>query len=986
VPVILQDARKFTVQVRDALDSQVLGTGVVISRGGLVATCAHVVRAAGVDPRLGRHAEVGVYFPTMPGRPAHFRHAWVAAFFVDTADDLVCLQVEGPLPIPWDRVASISGASGSQWHRFASYGYRRLEGYLGAWAHGRVLGEVEPPAGARLLMDPVQLESPHIDAGMSGAPVLDVDRNLVVGVISETWLGAVSGKDRDTAWAVNADVIGFTPLAVSLREEPLPLLRAEPPFVDPRLLRRAAPMPVVRLDGAPLALPEWVGRSRLLDRLDDAWDSEDCLVVALVGFGGEGKTSLARHWADSLVERAEEGERPSVMWWSFTERASADDFLTAALEFVSGGQISPEEFPDGRARAEGVAALLGLRRFVFVLDGLEVMQHQHADHYGTVASSDLRDFLAFCCTPGHRSFCVLTTRAPVHDLVPYVTYRHVDVTALSVTSGRALLANLGVLGSDAALDQVVLDWGGHALTLSLIAGYLVKRFRGDVRRISALPPPDPTVPRDALVRRVLREYDACLSEEERGLLTRFSVFRTPVTDEAVRLVAGEPGEPTDEAFRHLVAARIVRRDTSGRSSMHPLVRDYYNSLAGTGPEREALHARAKSYYLDRYFAAADATGERVTEDGVGRASLESLAPVVEAVHHACASAALEEACDLIHQRLYVGSRGLITRELNAYETVLSCFADLFPEGRLRREPLVRDASSRGWVLHEAATCLQLLGRLREASAMLRRAMQAFKAIGRWHDAAVSCQNMGELHLSLGALPAMAEVVREAYTLAERAEDQEDVLVAATLEGALAHLRGEDAQAAAAFGRALQIAREHTPVPALYSSSGIRYAEHLRRRGDTAAARRVHEVNLEISRAADWRADEAGCLVGLGDLALDAGALGEAGRRYEEAFHIARGITRRDVLITALLARCRLGMSGGRAAAVRADLEQALSMAVSGGYRLAEVDARLCMARLYQGLGDGPAAWDELSRAEETAIELGYHWGQLDARELAALLD
>ena len=79
--------------------------------------------------------------------------------------------------------------------------------------------------------EPVQLLSNQINGGMSGAAVLDKDRNLVVGLVSETWFPDQSTKDRDTAWAVNARVLSFEPLSILLRDEPLPLLPALQPRV-----------------------------------------------------------------------------------------------------------------------------------------------------------------------------------------------------------------------------------------------------------------------------------------------------------------------------------------------------------------------------------------------------------------------------------------------------------------------------------------------------------------------------------------------------------------------------------------------------------------------------------------------------------------------------------------------------------------------------------------------------------------------------------
>ncbi|MDX3419118.1 hypothetical protein PV661_33525, partial [Streptomyces sp. MD20-1-1] len=136
---------------------------------------------------------------------------------------------------------------------------------------------------------------------------------------------------------------------------------------------------------------------------------------------------------------------------------------------------------------------------------------------------------------------------------------------------------------------------------------------------------------------------------------------------------------------------------------------------------------------------------------------------------------------------------------------------------------------------------------------------------------------------------------------------------------------------------------------------------------------------------------------LGDLALDratsaasdvdrTAALDEAAELFRAAHDIARGITRREVLIESLLARCRLAATRGQSASARGDADQALAMALSGGYRTAEVRARIALTRVYRDVGDEEAAWDEISRATETAREIGYQQGEDAALSLEGSLD
>lgn len=970
--ILLQEPRDFTVQILRASDEATLGTGVVVSSDGLVATCRHVLEAAGELPGVGETAPVLVRFPAWIAGAASTRPASVAAALTDYDDDFVCLLTSDPPKLDDRNVAKLGDAADCALHDFRSYGFRRLETYQASYADGTISGTVDAPVDRRLRLEPVQLQSQNIDQGMSGAGVLDKEKNLVVGLISETWYGGATGKDRDTGWAVNARIVSFTEADVPIHSS-LPLQAAERP-VRPVTLGRAPAYPSVYLDRAPQPLEEWVGRDDVLADLRRHWEGEDRhLVVGLIGFGGEGKTSVARRFIDSLYQADGTSEPDGVFWWEFSASAGSDEFLSALLEYLLKDRRVSQNIV-GSARAEVAASLLDTGRYVLVLDGLDAVQFQADERYGALADPNLLAFLKFAAVPGHDSLCLVTSRAPVFDLLPYLTYWHADLDALSVEAGRELFRRLGVFGSDAAIDQVVEDWGRHALSLSLLASYLIRRYRGDVRRVSSFPPLDPKHSRDEMAIRILREYDSCLSDRERHLLIAFSVFRTPVGRAAIdtamsasAIAAGDSRADESAAvlLDHLTQARIVHKDVAGRLAMHPLIRDYYRRQGARNREAwSRLHEVAKLHYLTLM-------GPNATQP-----TLHDLEPAIEAAHHACRSGAFDEASDIIYDHLYQGDRGLITRELNAYSTVLSVFQDFFPEQQLHRTPLVDDPETRSWIFHETATALHMLGRLDESAHLLRRAMEDFKQRELWHDAAISCQNLGELHLELGALAASESVIDEAFELAERAGDREDELVAHTLRGGLAHLRGQTDLAQRSFDAALRLARECTPLPILYSTSGLHYADHLTRLGRTDEARTVHEHNLKVCREAGWRGDEVHCLVGLGELALHAGDEATALEHLEKAVTVARGITRRDALIHALIGRARHAVLTG-AAFDAAELNQAIAMAQAGGFRILEADARVLLARSLVR-SDAELAWEIATHTDQASIGLGYHWGHVDA--------
>jgi len=107
--------------------------------------------------------------------------------------------------------------------------------------------------------------------------------------------------------------------------------------------------------------------------------------------------------------------------------------------------------------------------------------------------------------------------------------------------------------------------------------------------------------------------------------------------------------------------------------------------------------------------------------------------------------------------------------------------------------------------------------------------------------------------------------------------------------------------------------------------------------------------------------------------------------YATALKIARGISVRNVLIEALLARGRFNARQGDAAAAHSDLDEALDYATAGGYRRYEADIRIALAWMHQAQGDMVAARAEALRAKAMSEEMGYYWGKVDAEEVLSKL-
>jgi tetratricopeptide (TPR) repeat protein len=517
----LQNLRDCTVQIRHPATHAIAGAGVVISQQGQIVTCARVVRAAGVALASTSHAPgtsapsqlVAVSFPQAHSRTSE-RHVYQARVVMpdQTVDDdtLVMLRLlDGPTPLMPEQVAIPGTPERSADHAFSCYGYQvalyppfphppSVRAKVGVQeadsipivTGGSVLiqsdGESLSDSSSRTEL--IKLRSQHMYHEMYGSPVLDRERNLVVGIVShvlafEDGAGQASGmgeaggaappgfveRVEHLAWATTTRSLQYAPFNIPLQNQPLSKRSGIQPRTDMAAARAMAlSKPGIALYGTPPMLSHWVGREALLFAIRDDWVEPGCRITSLVGPAGAGKSSLVRFWLNTLLQEKTPQQLDGVFWWSFAERASVDEFFLAAISHFSGKRIDPRRFPSTNSRAQVLGGMLSKGHYLFVLDGVDAVQHQTGDQYGLLTSPNLREFLEYLATPTHQSYCFVTSRVPLLDLLDYTTCIQRDVGHLSQVEGYTLLLQLGIAAPATTLEQLVLACNGHALTLHMI--------------------------------------------------------------------------------------------------------------------------------------------------------------------------------------------------------------------------------------------------------------------------------------------------------------------------------------------------------------------------------------------------------------------------------------------------------------------------------------------------------------------------------------
>jgi hypothetical protein len=639
-----------------------------------------------------------------------------------------------------------------------------------------------------------------------------------------------------------------------------------------------------------------IGREAALERLDAAWASENTRVVVLHAWGGVGKTSLVATWRAEMALRGWRDAR-RVFDWSFYhmgtrpegdaeyQGASSDRFFAEALAFFGDPDPLIGSPWDKGAR---LAKLVAQKRSLLILDGLEPLQYPPGHHGGL--AGQLKDPALAALLKGlaerpHDGLCVVTSRQSVSDVEANRGKTVIDweLERLDDEAGAALLAHLGVDGTDLERREVSHAMGGHALTLRLLGAWLKKVHKGDIRKWKLVN----FEKADARTQgghafKVMKAYEDWLaSSGEEGhrqlaVLRLLGLFDRPADPGCLRVLRQEPGVPglTDaladladedweaavsdlEALQLLARVPFVPQPMRGQTKQlaeqkmaanrrdqsfalpepttyplpatlrgdaleaHPLVRDYFARQVRTS-EPEAWRAAHRRLY--------EHLRDRVPYWPEGLAGLE---PLYQAVAHGCQAGLYQEACAAVYgDRINrgTGPGGFYsTQMLGAFGADLGAVACFFAEPWRRPEPSLTEAY-RAWLLNHAAYCLRALGRLTEAIEPMRAAMEMRVAQGNWKGAAITASNLSELELTLGEIVAAVADATQSVDYADRNGDAFYRMGTRTTLADALHQSGRcdrDEGVESLFREAERMQSENQPVyPRLYSLQGFRFCDLL----------------------------------------------------------------------------------------------------------------------------------------------------------------
>lgn len=334
---------------------------------------------------------------------------------------------------------------------------------------------------------------------------------------------------------------------------------------------------------------DFVGRTKFL-RLLSEYVLENETSVQVIGFGGEGKTTLVQQWLNENAFQIRSAGFQEVFGFSFYH-ASVEHFVNDAFlalcKDVSARSIW--------ARLHAVKAEASKRPLLFVLDGLEAACDPNGDLLNPVFRSFI-ETIGLCA-----SQVICTSRIKVNH--PF------EVIQLSPMTNKEATELLDLTTTQVDFMRPVLEQAnGHALSLRIARSMADAGPEANTdTSLSEAEVLDPL--HGNKLRRILNYYRNIVTKEESALLTCVSVFPGPFSYSLLELCCYTRYEETDlnvellgndlrVVVHRLLEKRLIVPVVGGQLSLHPNVRNFFGGLASPAELRPLHRTIARAYMED----------------------------------------------------------------------------------------------------------------------------------------------------------------------------------------------------------------------------------------------------------------------------------------------------------------------------------------------------------------------------------------------------
>ncbi len=408
----------------------------------------------------------------------------------------------------------------------------------------------------------------------------------------------------------------------------------QPPIVEESTLCPAGianeKAPVVDWGEAP-DVSKFYGRNEELAQISTCNLTEGCRLVAVLGMGGMGKTSLITKLAQQVQHHYD-----FVIWRSLRNAPTADEVLAELIPFLS-------EQQSDQCSTRQLVKCLRTSRCLIIFDNVESILQAGQVGYYRPGYEEYGNLLRVVGETAHQSCLLLTSREKPPEVAEL---EGLDLAVRSFALrgspevATALLNAKGIEGSPEQQRQLSHHYGDSPLALKIIASSIQDLFEGNLDGFLS----QETVAFNG-IRRLLDQQFQRLSPLEKVILNWLAINRewTSIAElqrDIVPTVSMASLLESLEAltWRSLIEKNSSRQGPSGQYTLQPVVMEYvtndlvqqvYQDLIGdTDSQAAQTHGLASSQSYFHTHALLKTTVKDYIQDSQKRLILEPLAQLL----------------------------------------------------------------------------------------------------------------------------------------------------------------------------------------------------------------------------------------------------------------------------------------------------------------------------------------------------------------------
>lgn len=339
----------------------------------------------------------------------------------------------------------------------------------------------------------------------------------------------------------------------------------------------------------------FIGRAQEIAEISALLDDPSCRLLTLVGPGGIGKTRLA----EEVASRKHASFPDGIFFISLAPLNRADDILTAIADatpfhFQQGNQSPHEQFFAYLSEKHAQHLLLVVDNFEHLLAGIDIVSKILAVTTGLKVLVTSREALNLQ-EEWVREIAGLSYFAQEDD-EPIEDYGAVQ---LFLDRARRIRGDFDLAEHSRSVVEICRLVEGMPLAIELAVGWLKTLQPADIvhemgHNLDILATRTRNLPeRHRSIRLVFSHSWLLMSEDERDVFQKLSVFRGGFTREAEEAVAGA----SLQTLAGLIDKSLVRLNTAGRYYVHELLRQYGAEQLDAAGQTEMIQCAYIDYYL-----------------------------------------------------------------------------------------------------------------------------------------------------------------------------------------------------------------------------------------------------------------------------------------------------------------------------------------------------------------------------------------------------